>query len=94
MSVCVPGPGSGTMGVPAEDRPVPAYFNKAGNSGVASYDLGAESISVRFVGGRTYVYTDASCGSRAVGVMRSLARAGRGLATYIARNKPAFAFER
>ncbi len=69
---------------------MPAYANKHGKSGVAFYELGAKSIFVTFWSGRTYVYTDASAGAAAVGKMKLLARAGRGLATFIARNKPAY----
>ena len=61
------------------------YRNLAGNSGVAAYDIGADSITVRFQDGDTYLYTDASAGADNVAEMKRLARAGRGLSSFISR---------
>jgi hypothetical protein len=66
------------------------YRNLSGNSGVAAYDDRPGAILVRFTGGDTYKYTDASAGPEVVAEMQRLARAGRGLSSYIARNKPRF----
>jgi len=60
-----------------------AYGNLSGNSGVQAYESGPGYIRVRFVGGKTYLYTDASAGPRNVRRMQELASAGRGLATFI-----------
>jgi hypothetical protein len=59
------------------------YGNKSGSSGVTAYELGRDSISVMFVGGAVYLYTQRSCGKRAIIQMKKLAVAGKGLATYI-----------
>lgn len=70
---------------------MPAYANLSGKSGVVAYELGAESIIVTFKGGARYTYTDQSCGADVVGLMKLLARAGKGLSTYVAKNRPAYA---
>lgn len=59
------------------------YGNHAGNSGVAAYELRDDGIAVRFRGGDTYLYTAESAGARNIARMRTLAIAGRGLATFI-----------
>ena len=61
------------------------YRNLDGHSGVAAYDAGAGFIRIRFVGGDIYEYTDAVTGARHVRNMQMLARAGKGLATYVSR---------
>lgn len=66
------------------------YRNLSGKSGVVAYDDPPGAILVRFTQGETYRYTDASAGPGAVAEMQRLARAGRGLSGYIARNKPAY----
>lgn len=62
------------------------YANLAGDSGVEAYRPGVRRITVQFVGGAQYVYTDASAGQEHVERMTLLAQAGRGLATYISRH--------
>jgi hypothetical protein len=66
------------------------YRNLSGNSGVAAYDDGPGFILVRFTGGDTYRYTDASAGAPVVAEMQRLARAGRGLSSFIARTRPPY----
>lgn len=63
-----------------------AYANLSGNSGVASYEIGDGSITVGFVKGGTYLYTNASAGAQHIVQMQELANAGRGLSTYISQN--------
>ncbi|RYF14221.1 MAG: hypothetical protein EOO30_18905 [Comamonadaceae bacterium] len=66
------------------------YRNLSGKSGVAAYDAAPGRIVVVFREGERYTYTDASAGARQVALMQELARAGRGLCTFIAREKPGF----
>ncbi|MFB9241404.1 hypothetical protein IV454_07600 [Massilia antarctica] len=66
--------------------PMIAYANLSGDSGVRAYRIGARQITVRFAGGAEYVYTHASAGREHVEAMKLLARAGRGLATYISQH--------
>ena len=62
------------------------YRNHAGNSGVIAYEAGPDSITVVFADGATYLYTEASAGRAVIHRMKTLARAGRGLATFIVRH--------
>lgn len=62
-----------------------SYRNLSGNSGVRAYRIEDGAIVVRF-DNATYRYTDAVTGARHVAAMQELARAGRGLSTYIAQH--------
>ena len=61
------------------------YRNLDGHSGVTAYECGDGFIRIRFVNGDTYEYTDKATGPKHVANMQQLARAGRGLATYVSR---------
>ena len=61
------------------------YRNRDGNSGVSAYQLLDDGIIVRFSEDGTYRYGPDRPGRHHVGQMKSLAMAGRGLATYINR---------
>ncbi|EKS68118.1 hypothetical protein BURK_023840 [Burkholderia sp. SJ98] len=61
------------------------YRNIAGNSGVEAFDILHDGIKVRFVNGGTYLYDYRAPGRARVEEMKQLARAGRGLSTYIAK---------
>lgn len=61
------------------------YRNLQGNSGITSYTIGRNSIIVAFKGGHTYKYNYAVTGKEHVQNMKTLAREGRGLSTYISR---------
>ena len=68
---------------------MPAYANLSGKSGVIAYDDSTpDEILVTFRTGRYrhYLYTAASCGLAAVNVLRSRARAGKGLNEFITRH--------
>jgi len=67
------------------------YANRSGESGVVAYDDRPGAIVVQFQGGETYEYTAGSAGASVVADMQRLARSGRGLSTYIAKHRPAFA---
>lgn len=60
------------------------YKNLSGESGVTAYDIGPDFIEVRFASGTTYRYDVDSAGAANVERMKTLARAGRGLSTFIA----------
>jgi len=66
------------------------YGNLSGTSGVVAYEERPGQIVVAFRGGELYRYTDQTAGARAVAEMQRLARAGKGLSTYIARKQPGF----
>lgn len=61
------------------------YRNLGGNSGVLSYEVGADFIIVEFAEGRTrfYKYTYESAGSDQVEYMKELAEDGIGLNRHI-----------
>lgn len=61
------------------------YANKSGNSGVRAYETGEQGIAIEFEGGDTYLYTYGSAGRLRVETMKRLAKAGKGLSTYISR---------
>jgi len=59
------------------------YRNLTGNSGVKSYEIGADYITIEFNDGAIYRYTHASAGKENVERMKGLARAGQGLSTFV-----------
>ena len=61
------------------------YRNAQGDSGVAAYETGPDSIRVKFKHGGTYDYDFATTGPLHVERMKVLADAGAGLATYISK---------
>jgi hypothetical protein len=67
------------------------YRNLAGNSGVEAFEILRDGILVRFVSGGTYLYDYRVTGRQHVGEMQRLARAGRGLSTYISKFGAAYA---
>ncbi|PAU51922.1 hypothetical protein BZL42_24875 [Pseudomonas indica] len=54
-----------------------------GDSGVAFYEIGPESITVQFTMGATYLYNYRSAGQHHIEQMKALAIAGHGLNGYI-----------
>lgn len=62
-----------------------AYKNLGGDSGINSYEIGADSITVRFKDGWFYLYTVQSAGSANIAEMKSLAISGHGLNSFIKR---------
>lgn len=60
------------------------YLNLGGNSNIESYEIGSDSITVRFKGTpRLYRYSYAKAGKMHVDNMIRLAKAGQGLNSYI-----------
>ncbi len=65
---------------------MPVYANIDGDSGVASYEIGANFITVFFRGtARSYTYSYSSAGREHVEEMKRLAEIGDGLNSYINR---------
>jgi hypothetical protein len=62
---------------------MPAYASRSGNSGIVSYEIIADSITVEFKGGCKYVYDANKPGTAIVSKMKELAQAGQGLNSYI-----------
>lgn len=62
------------------------YKNLGGDSGVACYEIGSESITVQFTTGATYLYNYQSAGQQHIEQMKALAIAGHGLNGYIKRH--------
>lgn len=59
------------------------YRNLGENSGVDSYEIGEDRITVQFTDGTIYLYTYSSAGSANIETMKALAIKGRGLNTFI-----------
>jgi hypothetical protein len=59
------------------------YRNLSGTSGVVAFALGDHHIDIEFQDGHRYRYTYAIPGEQQVEAMKSLAKTGKGLATYI-----------
>jgi hypothetical protein len=59
------------------------YMNLGGTSKIDSFEIAADSVTVRFGGGLTYRYSVRSAGASNIDEMKRLARAGRGLNTFI-----------
>jgi len=63
------------------------YRNLTGKSGVHSFEIGNDYIRVKFFSTfRTYTYSYRKAGSHHVEKMKSLARSGSGLNSYINKN--------
>jgi hypothetical protein len=62
------------------------YKNLSGDSGVVAFESGVGSITIEFLGGGRYLYTEASAGVHNIAEMQRLAAAGRGLSTFISRS--------
>jgi hypothetical protein len=62
-----------------------SYKNLSLSSGVTAYEIAADSITVRFKSGDTYVYGYETPGRDAVEAMKILADKGIGLSTYISK---------
>ena len=59
------------------------YKDQSGNSGVLEYEPGPGFIRIWFLSGEGYEYDYTKPGKAEVDEMKRLARAGKGLATYI-----------
>ena len=62
------------------------YGNASRESGVVAYDIDAGQIIVQFRNGDRYLYTEDSAGAANIAKMQELARAGRGLSSFISQH--------
>jgi hypothetical protein len=62
------------------------YGNQSRESGVVAYDIDAGQIVVQFRNGDRYLYTEDSAGAANIARMQELARAGRGLSSFISQH--------
>jgi len=62
------------------------YGNQSRESGVVAYDIDAGRIIVQFRNGERYLYTEDSAGAANIAKMQELARAGRGLSSFISQH--------
>lgn len=61
------------------------YLNLGRDSNVAAYELGIDSITVKFNDGSVYLYTSQSAGRGNLAELQRLAQIGQGLNGYINR---------
>lgn len=59
------------------------YRDHQGDSGILSYEIGANFIKVRFRDGMVYMYDYLSAGAGNIEEMKRLAKAGEGLNSFI-----------
>lgn len=62
------------------------YGDQSRESGVVAYDIDAGQIIVQFRNGDRYLYTEDSAGAANIARMQELARAGRGLSSFISQH--------
>ena len=62
------------------------YKNLSRESGVVAYEIGRGSITVKFINGEKYLYTDKSAGAQNIALMQKLAKDGTGLSTFISQH--------
>lgn len=63
------------------------YLNRGGNSGVSSFEIGDDYVSVYFKGNsKLYKYSNSSAGTYHIEAMKRLAQNGSGLNSYIMNN--------
>ncbi|MFJ1470977.1 MULTISPECIES: hypothetical protein [Massilia] len=62
------------------------YGDQSRESGVVAYDIDAGQIIVQFRNGERYLYTEDSAGAANIARMQELARAGRGLSSFISQH--------
>jgi hypothetical protein len=68
------------------DMRMQRYGKQSGDSGVVAYDIDAGQIIVQFRSGERYLYTEDSAGAANVATMQELAKAGRGLSSFISQH--------
>lgn len=61
------------------------YRNTGGDSGVVAYEIGTDSIAVKFSDGAVYLYDYTHTGATDVEHMKQLALCGSGLNSFISR---------
>ncbi len=59
------------------------YRHQAGNTGISGFHVKPDSIAIQFKDGSIYLYDSRRPGKKHVEAMKELARAGKGLTTYV-----------
>ena len=59
------------------------YANQDGHSGIQTVDISDSHVDIEFKNGGTYRYTESSVGYNNLVIMKTLAKAGRGLNRFI-----------
>ena len=59
------------------------YKSPDQDTGVVAYEAGKDNIIIQFRDGSLYLYTTNSAGTAAISRMKTLAKKGEGLTTYI-----------
>jgi hypothetical protein len=59
------------------------YLSAQKNTGIIAYQIAPDAISIKFRDGSVYLYTNVKPGKTHVTNMKSLAKKGEGLTTYI-----------
>lgn len=62
------------------------YANFGGNSNIRGYEFGTDSIKIQFNDFSVYEYTAKSVGLENLGIMKTLAKQGSGLNSFIMKN--------
>lgn len=62
------------------------YRNLGGDSNVTGFEIGSDSITIKFKPNDIYIYTYQSAGKDNIERMKNLAIAGRGLNSFIMRH--------
>ena len=65
---------------------MPRYKNLSGDSGVIAYEIAPDSITLTFVNGDEYRYSYIRPGRTTVEHMKTLARRGSDLSTYVSQH--------
>jgi hypothetical protein len=58
----------------------------SGSSGIVAYEIGSNSMKIRFINGEVYLYDEQNTGRANIEEMKKLAKVGRGLSTFIAKH--------
>lgn len=61
------------------------YKNLGGDSGIVAYSIEEGAITVQFSDGWCYLYNNQSAGAENIAELQRLARAGRGLNSFIVK---------
>jgi hypothetical protein len=59
------------------------YLSSHKNTGIIAYEIAPDAISIKFRDGSVYLYTNTKPGKTHVAKMKTLAKKGEGLTTYI-----------
>ena len=71
----------------------PYHSSSGKESGVIAYEIGEDFIDVQFRTKEKYRYSYKSAGEAAIEKMKELAKAGKGLSTFISQERPGYESE-